>query len=381
MKRFTLAALSGAAAIPLIACGFLQNLPIPGANQSAPTATKPAAAQAPASTQAAAATKPAAAATQPAVATKPAAAATAAPVAGGESIDLSGIETNLDKLKSFRVSWSMTWDGKDDSGKPQTGSLTILQESIAASKDQHLKMTSKSSDKPAAEALEWFQIGQSLYIYNADKTGAERCFVIAGSDGNTPGMALNPGEFLTSANSGRLVKQGEVVNGVATRQYAIDDRSVTLGAAASVQGNIWLAADGGYPVKYQATAKGASLGLFGSTSGEGTLTMSYDLTDINKVTAITPPADCPKPGAGLPIPPNATEKSSIGPITSFKTADSPKTVADYYRKEMATLGYKLDQDTAMGDLVSLTFSKNGAVLNVMITKDGANSSVMLSEGK
>lgn len=372
MKRFTLAVLSGAAAIPLIACGFLQNLPIPGANQPAPTATKPAGAPAAAPTQAAAATKPASA---------PAAAPTQAAPAGGETIDLSGVDTTLAKLKSYRVSWTMNWDGKDSSGKPQTGSLTILQEFITASKDQHLKMTSKSSDKSAAESLEWFQAGESLYIYNADKTGAERCFVLSSSDGNNPGMALNPGEFLTSANSGRLVKQGEVVNGVATKQYGIDDRSLTLGAAASVQGNMWVAADGGYPVKYQATVKGANLGLFGSGTGEGTMTMSYDLTDINKVAAITPPADCPKPGAGLPIPAKATDKTSIGPITSFKTTDTPKAVGDYYRKEMAAMGYKLDQDTAMGDLLTLAFSKNGTTLNVMITKEGDKTSVLLSEGK
>lgn len=377
MKRLSIALTAGLTALSLAACG----------GQAEPT-------KAPAATQppAAAATQPPAAAATPRPAATVAPAATTAPrptealkateaPAGGAPVDLNDLEQNLEKLKSYRLAWSMTWDGKDEKGVAQTGSMSWLQEYITASKDQHFSLSTKTADKPSAEAFEWFQVGDSFYIYAPEKTGAEKCFGMTGSNTQSNSTPFKPSDILGGTRNAKLVKRGDTVNGVVVDQYAIDEKNVALGAAATVVGNVWVARDGGYAVKYSTTAKGASLGLFGATKGEGTLTIAYDLTDINKINAITIPADCPKPGTGLPVPPGATEKSSIGSLTSFKVKDVAKVVADFYKKELAALGYKVGEENSFGEMMTISFAKADSDVSLMITRDGETTTVLVTETK
>ncbi len=363
MKRFSIALTASLTALSMAACG----------GQADPTKA-PAATAPPAATQ-----PPAAVATQrPAATDVPR--ATEAPAAGAP-VDLSNLEQSLEKLKSYRLAWSMTWDGKDDKGAAQTGSMSWLQEYITASKDQHFSLSTKTTDKPSAEAFEWFQVGDAFYIYAPQKTGAEKCFGMTGSDTKNNSTPFKPSDILGGTRNAKLVKRGDTVNGVVVDQYAIDEKNVALGASATVVGNVWVAQDGGYAVKYATTAKGASLGLFGATTGEGTLTIAYDLTDINKINAITVPADCPKPGSGLPVPPGATEKTSIGPLTSFKVKDVAKVVADFYKKELAALGYKVGDENSMGEMMTLNFTKADSDVSLMITREGETTTVIVTETK
>lgn len=364
MKRLSIALTAGLTAFSLAACGA----------QPEPTKAPAAATQVPA---AAATLRPAATAA-PAATTAPR--ATDAPAAGAP-VDLSNLEQNLEKLKSYRLAWSMTWEGKDDKGAAQTGSMNWLQEYITASKDQHFRMSTKTTEKPKEETFEWFQVGDGFYIYAPEKTGAEKCFGMTGSNSQSDATPFKPSDILGGTRNAKLVKRGDTVNGMVTDQYAIDEKSVALGASATVVGNVWVARDGGYAVKYSTTAKGANLGLFGATKGDGTLTIAYDLTDINTINAITIPADCPKPGSGLPVPPGATEKTSIGSMTSFKVKDVANVVADFYKKELGALGYKLGDENSFGNMLTISFAKADSDVTLMITREGDTTNVIVTETK
>ncbi len=377
MKRLSIALTASLTALSMTACGGQAE---PTRPPAAPATALPAATQAPA----AAATLRPAATPAPAATTAPRATealkATEAPAAGAP-VDLSNLEQNLEKLKSYRLAWTMSWEGKDDKGAAQTGSMSWMQEYITASKDQHFKLSSKTSEKPKEEAFEWFQVGDGFYMYSPDKTGAEKCFGMTGSNSKNDATPFKPSDILGGTRNAKLVKRGDTVNGVVTDQYAIDEKNVALGASATVAGNVWVARDGGYAVKYATTAKGASLGLFGATKGEGVLTIAYDLTDINKINAITIPADCPKPGSGLPIPPGATETSSIGSLTSFKVKDVAKVVADFYKKELGALGYKVGDENSFGEMMTISFAKADSDVSLMITRDGETTTVLVTETK
>ena len=370
MKRISIVITAGLTALSLTACGG-QAEPT-----KAPAAAPPAATQPPA----AAATQRPAATTAPAATAAPALKATEAPAAGAP-IDLGNLDQSLEKLKSYRLAWTMSWEGKDDKGAAQTGAMSWMQEYITASKDQHFKLSSKTSEKPKEEAFEWFQVGDGFYLYSPDKTGAERCFGMTGSNSKNDATPFKPSDILGGTRNAKLVKRGDTVNGVVTDQYAIDEKNVALGASATVVGNVWVARDGGYAVKYSTTAKGANLGLFGATKGDGILTIAYDLTDINKINAITIPADCAKPGSGLPVPPGATEKTSIGAMTTFKVKDATKVVADFYKKELAALGYKAGDENSFGDMMTVSFSKADSDVSLMITREGDTTNVIVTETK
>ncbi len=372
MKRYTLALASGAAVLLLSACGSPQSNSN-SQNQAEPT--RPAATPKPVE---AAPTKPAAAPTQPPAAPKP---TEAAKPAAGETVNVGALDQNLDTLKSYKLNWSMAWEGKDEKGAPQAGSMAWLQEYINASKDQHLKMTTKTDEKPAGESVEWFQVGDAFYIYSSDKTATERCFGMSSNDTKNKTSALNPNSILGALNNLKLVKRGDTVNGIVADQYQIVDQVAGLGLSAAVAGSVWLARDGGYVAKYTSITKGANLGIFSTAKGEGTLTVTYDVTEVNKINAIAVPADCAKPGTGLPVPKNATDQASMGPMTTFKVTDPPKTIADFYKKELAALGYKMTSEDAYGDIFSLAFSKDAAIVNIMITKESDATTVLITEAK
>ncbi|MBX7214874.1 MAG: hypothetical protein K1X39_12745 [Thermoflexales bacterium] len=391
MKRLSLALLTAATAVPLIACSFLQNLPIPipGLNRN-PTATaKPAAtaprpspteAAAPAATQkpaatAAATAKPAATA---AATVKPGA-TTAAP-AGGDALDAASVDMALAALKSYRMAWTMSWAGKDDKGAAVSESLDWAQEYIAATKDQHFKFSTKSGTK-APESMEWYQVGNAFYIYDATKTGKDRCLSISGDSMNQTDALMKPTDILGTLRSARRVKSGETVNGVVTDQYDFNENVADLGASSSASGSIWVARDGKYPVRYTVKVDNAKSVLSrGTNTGVGTLTMTYNTTDVNKVAAIQVPADCAAPGGNFPVPANATEKSSFGSMITFKTTDSVANVVAFYKKEMAALGYKLSEDNALGaDLAMQTWAKDNSSVSIMISRSDNVTNVILTE--
>ena len=94
----------------------------------------------------------------------------------------------------------------------------------------------------------------------------------------------------------------EVVNGLVTRRYTFDATDLAAEHQANydqVEGTIWVAVEGNYIVRYEATISGqftdiaaeaeAKSGQFGHLLGgdltlldEGTITMRYDLVDVDR---------------------------------------------------------------------------------------------------
>ena len=68
-----------------------------------------------------------------------------------------------------------------------------------------------------------------------------------------------------------------------------------------------------------------------SKMAEGTFTWEYNVQDANQVEAIELPKECAgqKPADDVPMPPNATDKSGLGRMMTFKTLD----VAAFYKQK------------------------------------------------
>ena len=86
----------------------------------------------------------------------------------------------------------------------------------------------------------------------------------------------------------------EVINGITTQRYTFGRNDLAQGAQyEAVDGTVWVAVDGDYVVKYEATISGKFDNL--SAGGmdlmdEGTIVMSYNITDANSDFTIQPPA-------------------------------------------------------------------------------------------
>jgi hypothetical protein len=326
--------------------------------------------------------KPTAAA-QPEQAAKP----TTAPAteAGGETRDIQDIGGSLDALNSYRMRFSFKFDGKDDQDKPQQGGMEFVQEIIKDRKDQHIRFsatgdTAQGSGKNGA--FELYQVDGTSYMFSPDGQVEQKCIgVTSGQNSLDTSAPFKPSDVVGGLRDARLVNKGETVNGVVADHYTFDEKAISFGAFASAKGDAWVAQDGGFLVKYVGTATGKNSILAGR-SGEGTFTWEYNVEDANQVAAIALPKECEgqKPAADIPMPDNATDKTSLGKLITFKTPDAPADVAAFYKKQLPQQGWKAGEANVMGDLQTLAFSKDGRKLSVTITKeDAGGSNVLISE--
>lgn len=357
-----------------------------GGNATQPSPTQaPAAAkqEAPKPTEAAkpAATTQPAAAAKPTDAPRPAAAKPTEPAA--DAVQLGELNRGLDKLASFRMVWALAWEGKDSAGKPSSGKWDMLQEYITASKDQHLKWITTESDPSKTGAMEIFSVGDTTYMLMTDasaKTAEPNCVAVSSEDNKQSASVVEPWTFFGDLRDAKLVKKGERVNGILTDQYLVDAKSAGFGTFTSGQGDVWVAQDGGFVVRYAGKYEGKGALLLGNMA-EGAMTWNYELKDIGQVGAITPPKSCAPPGAGVPIPPGAKDKSSIMGMTSFKTADPVKAVLDFYKKELGALGYKAGAENAFGTMTQIEFAKDSEKLSLMISQEQGETTVILNLSK
>ncbi|HEU4325206.1 MAG TPA: hypothetical protein VFS21_18840 [Roseiflexaceae bacterium] len=304
--------------------------------------------------------------------------------------DLSGTLENLD---SYRMRFSFGFDGKDDQGKEQKGTIEIVQEVVKATNDRRLRYSTEgnlssgsagaagSTTSPSGGAYEILQIGDTSYLYSPEGAGDQKCFSYSGGDQGTSESTelFKPDDIVGGVKDAKLVKRGETVNGVVTDHYTFDQGGLSFGTFSSAKGDAWIASDGGYVVKYTGEATGKNA-LFGQST-EGNFTWEYVVEDVNTIKEIALPTECEgqKPADDIPIPSSATEKNSFGNIQTFITTDEPATVAEYYKKELPGQGWTAGASNSLGDTETLEFTKEGRKLAITVSKNEQGTNVILME--
>jgi hypothetical protein len=368
--------------LALAACG--------GANTASTPATEPAAAP----TQAGEQPKPTAVPPPTEEAVEPTAAAepteepeptpapepTSAPEE--EDLSLDDRAAGLDQLKSYRVSWKSLWETTKD-GKTQQATWDWLEEFTSEPQALHYVWTS-TEDGAGKGGLEMWQIGDTTYMVSLENDGTRQCTSFSSSD---PDSGLQKGSFspstLGSVSGAKFVGR-ENVNGIATKHYKYDESATALTGFGKVSGETWVASDGGYVVKDLVNWEGGA-GLFGAgtsagESGKGTWT--WELKDPNASFTITPPEGCESAAAGLPILPDASEKTTMGDLTIYKTASPTADVIAFYQKEMAAAGWQQAGEPAtMEGFATIEFTQDAQKASITVTSDGEGSQVMINVTK
>jgi hypothetical protein len=361
----------------------------PAAEKAAATAAKAAATVQKAAEQAVA-TKSAPVAEQlAATATKPAAQAvksTAVPPTTAANVEdalsVQSRDAGLDKLKSYRSQWRGEWKSTE-SGATQSTGWDWFEEISRSDKAHHWggKFTDSKSQKSGG-AFEFWQVGDATYIVTTDEQGKQECTMFSG-DGQGDSMAkglLTPGAL--GGVSGAKYVGAETVNGIRAKHYKYDEKAASLAGFGKVNGEIWIAEDGGYVVKDTSSWEGAA-GLFGAgTKAIGSGTWTYQVQDVNKPLVIKPPEICEKGNVDVPVMADATEKTRMGPMLTYKTAAKPKDVVDFYNKAMAKAGWQSAGEPEIADEMStLGFAKDGATVQITILPADGKTQVMATTSK
>lgn len=306
--------------------------------------------------------------------------ATPEPVATEEAdLELTDREAALKNLKSYVMNWAMVWKGKKD-GQDQTVEWKVTQKYTADPKATHMIVQSTDSlDPDNSSMFEMIQIGTQSYMIT-DDDGQSKCTSYSSEDNQVTDNWVGPNAF-GGVRGGRYVGR-ETVNGIRTKHYRYDEKATGVNVYTRLNGDIWVAADGGYAVKDVAQWEGNLLVTDEGADGVGQGSWTWELTEVNKPVEITAPPGCESAAAGLPVLPDATERSTFGDMINYKTATKLADVVAFYKDEMPKAGWTAGEEGMSTDeFATLSFTRDEQKATVMVTADGEEISVMINVEK
>ncbi|NJN68281.1 MAG: hypothetical protein HC884_17000 [Chloroflexaceae bacterium] len=204
----------------------------------------------------------------------------------GKTIDDIRIGEGLSSLESYTMNLAITFDTEGEQG-----TINMTMSANTTTNDMAARV---SGSGPALEAvsgmgLEMYQVGGQGYLLT-DVNGTPHCIR---SPGGAAAAVPKIEDMVGDLKGLELISQGESVNGVMANRYSLRDVHQAFGqtdmqAISEVKkADVWIAQDGGYPVRIDIEATGTS-----RSGTSGTYTLRYDLTDINQVGPITLPEAC-----------------------------------------------------------------------------------------
>jgi hypothetical protein len=234
------------------------------------------------------------------------------------------------------------------------------------------------------ESMEWIQIGDTTWLCSEGS-----CIQSQQGEGEmTAPFGQGPALLGLESASGFLEGSEheylgqETVNGVRTRHYVLTLPPMMVvplaaGEVSDVRAEAWIADEPSLPT-YIARFTLSWEGTYEGERGSGEYTL--DIYDVNADITIEPPEDA---GSGLPedVPlyPNATNVVTMEGMATFTSSDDPATVADFYRAELAALGWSPETDESMSGLIMQTWTKEGRQLTLTISSTEEGCSVLIGE--
>jgi len=206
--------------------------------------------------------------------------------------------------------------------------------------------------------------GQAVYRWN---TLDETCQGAA--EGLLPGEILEPAELLLPIHQASKLGT-ETVNQIPAVHYRFDQNALSLTEPKpSVSGEIWLAEQGGYVVKYTLNAAQPA-----ETTGVGlevAQSWTYELSQVNTVESVALPQDCMPVPVDIPAMPDAKGVSRSSGMMEYTTASSPFEVVDFYYHHLDSLGWTAGQEEPSGELkvpLGLSFYHGDQRLSINVDK-------------
>jgi hypothetical protein len=284
-------------------------------------------------------------------------------------------------VNSFQFSMVFTFEETLDDGTVNVGSVRGEGARIAEPEAMTMVLTTEGVGSiPIGGTFTFTQIGDMDYM--ALPTG---CVTgIAGQTENPFSSMLDDGGVLGELEGATLVESNVELNGVNTNHYTFDESLLALndptaGELSQADGNIWVAADGGYVVRILMEGVG-STGLLGDTSAaEGQMSYELNYFGFNEPLEINPPPGCDGEGESeFPVMEGAQNLTSIAGIQTY-TSDQPfDSIVDFYKSEMAAAGWETNIESITDSVASLNYTKDGADVQINVIEDPASGGFLVA---
>jgi len=320
---------------------------------------------------------------------------------GVTALNPQTVAATLQSYDSYRWQLHLEFDGLDTANQPRQGKIDTL---IAASKDpaaMHMRFNLQgkpADDLGGAELVEIYAQDGLAYLQNPEdgtwfSFSTEDMMADIFDD-----VFISPDEIIALPKEAQCDQLDEPLNGIAVQQCVFDETNLSDESftAESAKGTLYLAQEGDYPVKLELEMTGSIANskknaLFAS----GTLKLSYELLEVNQPVEIVIPAEAleaprvddlmaeqPTPAElEWPVVADAEIDFSTEGLLSYTTASPIQTVVQFYQAELPNQGwaYNAAAEVVSSDNALLSFSKDGAELNLVISQeDNGKISVLLA---
>ncbi|NLE45839.1 MAG: hypothetical protein GX620_14040 [Chloroflexi bacterium] len=285
-----------------------------------------------------------------------------------EELDLSSVTSGLESLSSYTASFVMSFSDQDQSTTSTYGmEIETIREPLA----QRVVI----EGDVAEGTIEMVRIGERQYI----TVGGGQCVQTSLGEGDDlVGAIVTPDDVMGGASGLKRVLPDQTVNGVLCKHYVFDEEASLSGSYTEVQGEVWIAVDGGYVVKYSMEAEGQSP----LSNESGHVTMDYEVRSVNQTSAIEPPVGCADIESSYPMLPDASEVSAFGESLMYQTSSAIADVIAFYQDEMSAIGWTESSDSFVSDdsaMLQFTQGSQSVTVSVSLNEDGSVAVVVMAQ--
>jgi hypothetical protein len=296
----------------------------------------------------------------------------AAPTDGGFA--LIDPTVGLEKLSGYRATLEQSVTGKLD-GQPYQRRTKIDYTQYGGDRFERVQHSSATS-QPDFFSRQILADGMAFQVDEAGETcsgwPAGEPSVGAGEDAEDRAGGIHPAALLPPL-SAMQAAGSEVVDGTPAIRYNFGKEAFTDGAdAPPVAGSVWLAEQGGYVLRFEMDVDApAQAGSGGLSAGQS---WRYSLSRLDGSVRLDLPPSCGADLLALPRPRSAEMVRMENGSLSYQSAEEPAALVDFYRQQLAGLGWDLlnpEPDGAPELPFVLTAEKNERWLSVQLDEGEA----------
>ena len=285
---------------------------------------------------------------------------------GPGSYNLAMPTVGLTNLASYRATLILTFVGTH-AGKPEqwsrTDTLLVTQSPLTR------QLTIDYSD--GTDQVNRAEINGGTYEWQAGGI----CMLKTADASRSVAASWEPAARLSSV-IGAEEAGTETLNNVAATHYRFDERAIGIAGVSDSRGELWVAAEGGYLIRYQLTTTGGT-DYFGEGI-EGTLTWNYQLSDVNQPLSIELPDDCPPALLNMPLMSDAADVLQLPGFTSYTTPSGIEDVLAFYEELVTASGAQANNPPLISEhSILFGFTQNDQPILLIVSNDGSTTSVEL----
>jgi hypothetical protein len=260
---------------------------------------------------------------------------------GPGSLDLPDLRVGLGEASSYGSTLTVSFEGTLE-GQPLNWSGTYT---FAAARDPLARqLTIETYGDESQLPVLMLEVNGVAY----EKSGEGLCLADLIDPANSAVAELEPAAQLPSL-FGAEEAGTETLDGVQAAHYTFDERALTEAGLNKSAGEVWVASEGGYVLRYHHTTTGDA-SYFGEGT-EGTLTYDYELTDFNEAAAIALPEGCPPGLVDAPLLSDASSIESLPGLLTYETAAGVQDVMAFYELELPKLGWAAPKGGDLADYI------------------------------